>query len=403
MIKKLPTDTIRGLLSQKGLILLGPTLAVFILLILLSFTLIRLIVNEENESTNYVVEAKARHIAMTGLERGIQQFRRTRVPPSFTDIPFGTGTYTVRFDTLRDETGTTLPWCNYVMIRSRGNVADVERNVRVVLSSLPHAFLFGLYSQNLDDKQFDLKGDITSVSGDVYFRGDVKTTENVTGTVYTPPGYISTLGPITYHPEPQPPFPYFDPSYFDGLLDTVDLLGVDKLHIDGGTLDLSTYENNTIYVKDLKLKNSTAIGPGRIVANKKINIDNSIVDDDIIIVSSGAVTVKNGSTVGTGICYPNDGVIFFAKGNGEIKESTFYGLVIVDPSQVKLNDCTYYGAVLSTGKVLDMKNSTITGSLVIKGKAQIKNCLITRGPLPLVLSKPIGLEPYIIPGTWLEY
>lgn len=54
-------------------------------------------------------------------------------------------------------------------------------------------------------------------------------------------------------------------------------------------------------------------------------------------------------------------------------------------------------------KALDLSNSTIVGSLVIKGKVQINNCSITRGPLPLVLSHAIDFEPFIIPGTWLEY
>lgn len=62
-----------------------------------------------------------------------------------------------------------------------------------------------------------------------------------------------------------------------------------------------------------------------------------------------------------------------------------------------------YFVVLASGKALDIRNSTIEGSLVIKGKVKINNCSITRGPLPLVLSNAIGLETYIIPGTWLEY
>jgi|GEM_PF-2056471 len=413
-----------------GMILMATALAVFVILILLSSSILYIMVNEREASTHFVVGEKARSIAMTGLERGIQQFRRTRVPPFYEDIPFGIGKYTVRFDTLRDETNTILPWTNYVMITSTGKVDDVERNIRIILSTLPHAFLFPLYSLNLGSKdddhdddhhpgELDLKNSI--VNGDVYFRGNVESTIPVSQTVYTPSGFTADVGTVTFHPDPQPQFPYFDDSLFTALLATAATYPDGDLEFENSTLNLSDYSDNTLYVNgEIEFENVNVVGPGRIVAAKHdddadIDIDRSIIGDGIMIVSGGEIDIDDGSVLGTGVSFPNDGVILYAGEEIEIDDSIVYGLGIStgedDEEGLELEDSFFYGAFLAISGDIEIERSTIVGSLVTRYEFDIEDdeddegyiSTFTRGPLPLALSVYVGLEPYIIPGSWLEY
>ncbi len=400
----------QSLIGEKGVILVGPTLAVFFILIVLSFTLVNIIKSEEAGSTGYVVGMDAHDITQTGLERGIQQLRRTRVPPFLTQSEFGIGNYTVQFDTTHDETGTPLPWCNYVMINSTGKINFVERNMRLMLSTLPHAFLFPLYSQNLKNKTLNLSG-TTSVTGDVYFRGDVKTTVPISGTTYTPSGHTVTTGSITYHPEPQPPFPYFDESIFAGLLQTAMNQSASDFIQSGGTLSLSAYSNNELYVRgDVELVNVTVNGPGKIIATGEVEIERGSVSDGVWIVAKKEFEVEGPSTLGTGICGTQDGVIIYAGGGIydieiEFEDVTIYGLVIFGGTteEQEIENSIFHGAILSYSRGLEFSGSSITGSLVSKNLPSLGSTTISRGPLPLLLSQNIGLEPYIIPGTWLEY
>ena len=392
---------------------MASALATFVILILLAFTLVPLAVNERDESANHVVDGKARHIAETGLELGIEQFRRTRVPPHFADVPFGTGKYTVRFDILRDETGTMLPWCNYVMVKSMGKVETVERNMRMILSSLPHAFLFALYSQNLENTMLDLEGSI--VDGYVYFRGNVVSTLPVSRTVYTPPGFSSTSGSVVYHPDPQPPLPYLDQSPFLALLETAATVPSGDFELKNpkrkGKLPLlllSDYINNILYVNgDVELDYVRVKGPGKIVATDTVRIIATSFQDDIFIVGGEATQIRNSSVLGTAVCSPSDGVIIYSGGEVAIDRSIVYGLGI-SMGKFDLVASSYYGAFLTFGGGTvaaqnTVQNSTIVGSLVAKNNLVLSNTAINRGPLPLALSQDIGLEPYIVPGTWLEY
>jgi len=139
---------------------------------------------------------------------------------------------------------------------------------------------------------------------------------------------------------------------------------------------------------------------------ESVVVDNSTLGDGIMIVSDDQIQVSQFSNVGTGVSNPNnDGVILFSEGQIQIQKSTFYGLSIsAGPGepQLQIQDSEVHGAFLCSGK-LDASKSTIVGSLVVKHECVIDECTIVRGPLPLVESQEIGLEPYIIPGTWLEY
>lgn len=62
---------------------------------------------------------------------------------------------------------------------------------------------------------------------------------------------------------------------------------------------------------------------------------------------------------------------------------------------------------LAVGGNIEVESSNVVGSLVTKYEFEFDDddgpCTITQGPLPLLEGQDVGLEPYIIPGTWLEY
>jgi len=360
-------------------------------------------VNEREESTLFVVEAKALSIATGGVERGIQQFRHTRIPPVFNDISFGTGKFSVKYDIAKDETGAALPLGNYVMVSSTGKVENVERNLRTVFFSLEQAFMFMIYSENLTDRTLDLTG--STVNGVVYYRGNVETTAPVSEGIYTPSGFSTNVGALIYHPDPQPRFPHMDTKPFLDLIDAADGKGV--YNVSGVTVDLSSYTNNELYANNVTITNSIIIGPGKIISNGPLILnDGTTAEDGIIFVSGGPMTINQSAVLGTGVGYPNDGVILYSEGNVNIDNSTIYGLGI-SARELFLDNSIYYGAFLSHGAPqqygIRLRNSTVVGSLVTKYRIETTNSTISRGTLPLAFNSMVKMAPYIIPGSWLEF
>lgn len=427
MIRKLKKTLRYFSEGRDGMALMASTLAIFVVLILLATTIVPLMISERRLAANIVVESKARHIAHTGLERAIQQYRRTRVPPHYDRIPFNTGRYYARFYLANDETGMPLPWCNYVMIASRGRIGErelipddpgegklkykrweVERNMRIILSSFPHAFLFALYSQNLDNGTLDLGG--SAVDGPVYFRGNVNSSIAVSEGVYTPSGFSATTGSVTYHPDPQPPFPYLDQTPYLALLETASSYPSGDYVLEKPPkgkpvyLDLTEYADSTLYVNGKVILTQVSVkGPGKIVATDSVTITSTPFQDDIMVVSGKATQIRSTSDMGNGVCFEEDGVIIYSAGELTVESSNVYGLGI-SMGRLVLDGSNCYGAFLSFGVAPGVvQNSTVVGSLVAKNNLSLSNSNIIRGPLPLAEGKDIGLEPYIIPGTWMEY
>ena len=400
------------------MILMSSALAIFILLILLSSSIVFIVVNEREESTHFVVGAKARTIAMVGLERGIQQFRHTRIPPVFTNVPLETGNFSVKYEIAKDETGAALPLGNYVMVSSIGKIENVERNLRTVFFSLEQAFMFALYSENLTDRTLDLTG--STVNGTVYYRGNVETTVPVSEGLYAPSGFGTNSGSLIYHPDPQPRFPHIDTKPFLDLIDAAK--GSESFNVSGGTIDLSSYANNELYANTINISNAIIVGPGKIISNGPFDLSGVTAADSITFISGGPMTIKKStqnskkkstnnspvipSVLGTSVGYPKDGVILYSEGNINIDNSTVYGLGI-SARELFLDNSIYYGAFLSYGAPqqygIRLRNSTVVGSPVTKYRIETTNSSISRGTLPLAFNSMIKMAPFVIPGSWLEY
>ena len=134
------TDSLKNN-SNGGFILLGSTIALFIILSVFSIYLIRVVVKENQISSFNLMDIRSRNLAQSGLDHGIQLFKTANSPylaPVSKNL--NNGQYTITFDPSNNETGNPLPYSHYAMIKSSASINDANRNTRLFVSSYPDAF-----------------------------------------------------------------------------------------------------------------------------------------------------------------------------------------------------------------------------------------------------------------------
>jgi hypothetical protein len=200
--------------SESGMIFIASTMGVFIILSLFAFYLARFSITESRTGGYHMVDIKARNLAMTGIEHGIQLFKPSRSISALSGS-FNTGDYTVTFDTLNNESGSSLPYSNYLTIKSKATINDVERNLRLILSSMPEAFCFSYYGNNLGLVTFNENQG--TISGDMYHNGNVSTNIVSSGIKYSSTGSGGTqlISP--------PSFPTLVTTSYEALLTSAGL------------------------------------------------------------------------------------------------------------------------------------------------------------------------------------
>ncbi|MBT3607136.1 MAG: hypothetical protein HN515_02685, partial [Candidatus Marinimicrobia bacterium] len=137
--------------SESGALLMASTMGIFILLSLFAFYLSRMVILESRNSGFHALDIKTRNLALSGLEHGMQLTKTSYsslVPPSAVSGNFNTGAYTVQVDKNNDETGSSLPYSHYHLLKSTGTIGDVKRYVRILISSYPDAFNPGSFDGN---------------------------------------------------------------------------------------------------------------------------------------------------------------------------------------------------------------------------------------------------------------
>tara|TARA_Y100000817_G_scaffold155725_1_gene121724 strand:+ start:387 stop:2264 length:1878 start_codon:yes stop_codon:yes gene_type:complete len=196
--------------DESGVILMASTMGVFIILSLFAFYLARFSVIESRTGGYYTQDIKVRNLAMAGIEHGLYSYKSSR-NTSDIDGSFNNGTYSVRFDSHNDESGGPLSKSHYLTLKSTGKIDDVERNVRFLVSSLPEAFCFSFYGNNLGTQTFAEPNG--SINGDMYFNGSVQSNSGASnGTTYIGTGSGGTLL------SSPPIFPDIDDTKYEALL-----------------------------------------------------------------------------------------------------------------------------------------------------------------------------------------
>ena len=196
--------------DESGVILMASTMGVFIILSLFAFYLARFSVIESRTGGYYTQDIKVRNLAMAGIEQGLHSYKSSR-NTSDIDGSFNNGTYSVRFDSQNDESGGPLSKSHYLTLKSTGKIDDVERNVRFLVSSLPEAFCFSFYGNNLGAQAFAEPNG--SINGDMFFNGSVQSNSGASnGTTYIGTGSGGTLL------SSPPIFPDIDDTNYEALL-----------------------------------------------------------------------------------------------------------------------------------------------------------------------------------------
>ena len=189
---------------------MASTMGIFIILSLFAFYLARFSITESRTGGYYMTDIKARNLAMTGIEHAMQSYKASRNISNISGN-FNNGNYSVSFDTQNNEAGTALPHSHFITVKSTATINDVERNLRLILSSMPEAFLFSFYGNNSGGQTFTESNG--TISGDMFYNGNVESNSGTgSGTTYTSTG---TGGTLLSSP---PSFPALDITQYEALL-----------------------------------------------------------------------------------------------------------------------------------------------------------------------------------------
>ena len=153
----------------------------------------------------------------------------------------------------------------------------------------------------------------------------------------------------------------------------------------------------------MTLTNVTVNGPGYLAVAGDLTVQsNSIIKKNVTILCSGDLTMT-GSQIGNGI---RTAAVLYIKGTTSLSSSTINGLVVAKGSTCILSSTNVSGAILNYGSTFTLaNNSDITGSVVSNYSVDIQdaNSSIMKGSLPPFFGLGIGLDPMVVPGSYLEY
>ena len=196
--------------KESGMILMASTMGIFIILSIFAFYLARFSITETRSGAYYIQDIKARNLAISGAEHGMQVYKESKTTSNITGN-LNKGSYTVSFDLNNNEANSSLPYTHYLMIKSSASIDDVKRNIRYIISSAPEAFCFSFYGNNTSDQIFSRSNG--TISGDMFFNGSVGSGSGTnSGTTYISSGSGGTQ--ISSYPS----FPYIDSTLYENLL-----------------------------------------------------------------------------------------------------------------------------------------------------------------------------------------
>ncbi len=201
--------------NESGMILMASTMGIFIILSIFSFYLARFSVSETRNGAYHILDIKVRNLALSGAEHGIQFYKSSRNTDGMTlnnvTGSLNNGNYTVSFDLDNNEENQTLPYTQYLTLKSTATIDDVKRNIRYILSSFPEAFCFSFYGYNSSSQTFSKP--YGSISGDMFFNGSVTSGSGTTsGVTYIGSGTGGTV--LSSFPD----FPMINVTPYENLL-----------------------------------------------------------------------------------------------------------------------------------------------------------------------------------------
>lgn len=324
------------LTSQKGMALLTTLIFVF-LLVTFGVALLTMTSNDIKLSALQSDSTKAFYVAEAGVEDARYQLGQSwdnwKDPTKFPNTPFGSGTFDVEVTDNDDgDDDLTVDADGKVVIMSTGTVGTAKRVIEVVVGKLTAhpIFEYAIAGKGL----VKLEDTETTIEGDVYCEGDIENqgvtvegTGIATGTVNGDEYFTSGT---QEGPEYVIDFPTLDLDYYK-LNATQIIFG------DLNVQDDSNYQlnNDIIYVTgNVKFSNSTIIGPGTIVAEGWIRLEENSVcgtskDTGVGLFSNSTNSTEEEPAIKIDTDSDVYGVIFAPQGYVKVETySGVYGSVI---------------------------------------------------------------------------
>ena len=334
--------------NESGIILIASTMGVFILLSIFAFYLARFAVTESMTGGYHTLDIKTRNLALTGLEHGIQSYNSSR---TFSEIngSFNNGNYNVEFDNINNESGSSLPYTNYVMVKSTATINDVERNLRAIISTMPEAFCFSYYGNNANNQTFSEPNG--SISGDLFYNGNIQANSGTSnGNNYSSTGSGGTLL------SSPPPFPQLDETLYNNLISSASTTS-------GDYNNRSLEFNNNDYIS---IANSSDINRG-IHAERTIEAWFNTYNKD-----SGTkqlIFEVGGGTRGLNI-YIQSGALYIGGWNRRSNESNWNPGTWLSTSSINNNQWHHVALVLNGGpsKSSNALKLYLDGSFISSGQ-----------------------------------
>ncbi len=274
---------------QSGFVVLASTLGIFVTVSFFAFYLARFSANESATGGYYIMDIKARNLASTGIEHGLQLIRSSFSSFSSPVIGnFNNGSYKVTLNTSVDEIGSNLQYNHYGLLKSEAEIGQVKRNARLIISSYPDAFNLAFYGKNDGGSAFSSS---STINGDIYFNGNIGSVNLASGKI----AYTSLTNSGTnaiFHGYPLVEFPTVDNTYYQNLLSSV------SGSFNSGVEPMLTFDGNNDYaaIQNLFYTHSGEISKLTVSAWVKVPPDGgdwAIVDFDRSEYYNCIVGIKN--------------------------------------------------------------------------------------------------------------
>ena len=364
-------------MNKKGII---GILALFLMFALVLFGAATALVTKSHykNMVNRADGIKALYIAEAGMERAIWKLRTDSSSQDtgvlYSNEKLGDGFYTVVIKGIDVVDGDTK-----IILESTGVLGSSvqgrgERRIqgKILIHSLSVIDLFNDYAlfwgNTENEEKLSLHNNILvtregDASGDVFANGDIeiyKSSEVSPGLVYAT-GKITGEGKYTSGgtPDPIPPFPELDTSYYDSEIQKAhsqphshwDLRNGDY-HLGGTTL----YINGDVDIHD----SAHLYGPGKIVATGKIHVHhNSTVSNVDLIAGKDLKADDSVQITGYNLIYGEKKI--------DIHNSTLVEGELISPGDIDLKDNSVLKGILYSGHHTELKHSEIHGSVFSDG------------------------------------
>ena len=200
--------------EESGFALTSTTIFIFFVVSIFAIYLTRFTFTSNRSSVYMTQNIKARNLAQTALDVGIQKV----FDGDYQELAQGIsgalnkGTYSASVNELADESNNTL-LSHHSMVVGEGSIGEVNKKSRLIISSYPNAFNLAIFGNNVTGST-PFTNTSSTIDGDVYFAGNTGGVSVATGHyVYNNTG---TNGIKSY--DENLTFPQVNLTHFQSLL-----------------------------------------------------------------------------------------------------------------------------------------------------------------------------------------